>query len=114
MFLETVQLFQNPLSAEDSQLLGSTYSLSSSKNVEVVARYFQIALKAQDKTAYGPTTELLARVGRMKFARPLYRALNKVDRDLAVQTFEKNKGFYHPICRSMVNLDLYGKSGKQA
>lgn len=38
-----------------------------------------------------------------------YRKLNAVDRNLAVETFEKNKDFYHPICRAMVEKDLFGK-----
>ena len=38
-----------------------------------------------------------------------FRLLNEVDRDMAVKTFEKNKSFYHPICRAMVEGDLFGK-----
>lgn len=37
-----------------------------------------------------------------------YRRLNEVDRELAVRTFEKNRDFYHPICRAMVEKDLFG------
>ena len=58
---------------------------------------------------YAPTAELLGKVGRMKFVRPLYRLLEKCDRDLAVKTFEKNKDFYHPICRQIVEKDLFGE-----
>lgn len=42
----------------------------------------------------------------MKYVRPLFRALNKVDRSLALETFAKNKDFYHPICKGMVEKDL--------
>jgi len=42
----------------------------------------------------------------MKFVRVLYRGLVKVDRKLALETFEKNRDFYHPICRGMVEKDL--------
>jgi len=55
---------------------------------------------------YQPTAELLGKVGRMKFVRVLYRGLVKVDRKLALETFEKNRDFYHPICRGMVEKDL--------
>jgi len=44
----------------------------------------------------------------MKFVRPMYRLLNEADRELAVKTFEKNRDFYHPICRQMVEKDLFG------
>ena len=43
----------------------------------------------------------------MKFVRPMYRLLAVADRDLAVKTFEKNRDFYHPICRQMVEKDLF-------
>ena len=42
----------------------------------------------------------------MKYVRPLFRGLNKVDRSLALKTFESNKEFYHPICKGMVEKDL--------
>ena len=35
-----------------------------------------------------------------------YKKLNQVDRDLAVETFEKNKDFYHPICKAQIEKDL--------
>lgn len=38
-----------------------------------------------------------------------FRELSKVNRGLAVATFEKNKDFYHPICRAMVEKDLFGE-----
>ena len=42
----------------------------------------------------------------MKYVRPGYRGLIKVDRDLAVTTFREHESFYHPICRAMVKKDL--------
>lgn len=100
---------QNPLTASQSKLLGSTYSLTSTTNVELSSRYFEIGLRAKDESVYQSTAELLSKVGRMKFVRPLYRALELVDRKLAVKTFEANKNFYHPICRGMVEKDLFGE-----
>jgi leukotriene-A4 hydrolase len=86
--------------------MGVAYKFFETKNVELSQRYFCIGLKAQDKSVYHPTAELLGKVGRMKFVRPLYRDLMKVDRELAVKTFEKNRNFYHPICRGLVEKDL--------
>ena len=86
--------------------MGKAYSLTNTRNVELSSRYFGIGLMARDESVYHPTAELLGKVGRMKFVRPLYRELVKVDRKLAVETFEKNRDFYHPICRGMVEKDL--------
>ena len=101
-----MQLHSTPLSPSQSKLLGSTYKLAESRNVELSSRYFRIGLRAADESVYKPTAELLGRVGRMKFVRPLYRGLVKVDRGLAEGTFEKHRNFYHPICRGMIEKDL--------
>jgi len=106
VFLEKVANFKTPLTPSQSQIMGKAYSFATSKNVEVSSRYFGIGLAAKDKTVYEPSAVLLGQVGRMKFVRPLYRALDKADRELALKTFEKSKDFYHPICRQLVEKDL--------
>jgi leukotriene-A4 hydrolase len=112
VFLERVQLFSTPLTPAQSQAMGQAYSLSGSRNVELSSRYFGIGLTAKDETVYQPTADLLGKVGRMKFVRTLYRKLNKVNRKLALETFEKNKDFYHPICRNQVEKDLKEDGGE--
>jgi leukotriene-A4 hydrolase len=106
VFLEKIQLFKTPIPASQSKAMGAAYSLTNTRNVELSSRYFGIGLTAKDESVYQPTAELLGKVGRMKFVRPLYRKLARVDRALAVATFEKNKDFYHPICRAQVEKDL--------
>jgi leukotriene-A4 hydrolase len=109
VFLEKLQSFPAPpIRKEDVKLLGDSYGYAKSENVELVSRFFGVGLMAKQPTVYEPTAELLGKVGRMKFVRPLYRLLDQCDRDLAVKTFEKNKSFYHPICRGMVEKDLFG------
>ncbi|OAA71547.1 leukotriene A4 hydrolase [Cordyceps fumosorosea ARSEF 2679] len=105
VFLGAVQE-QKGLSAERAQKLGAVYGFTASQNVEVLAAYYRIALEAGDRSCVPGVAALLGRVGRMKFVRALFRALNEVDRDSALDTFEKNKDFYHPICRGMVEKDL--------
>ena len=51
--------------------MGIEYGFTKSGNVEVVSRFFAIGLKARDEDVYGPTADLLGKVGRMKFVRPL-------------------------------------------
>ena len=113
VFLERLQSFPNPpVSIDDVELLGSTYGFATSENVELVSRFYGVGLMARAKSVYKPTADLLARVGRMKFVRPLYRLLADCDRDYAIKVFEKNSGFYHPICRALVERDLYGEKKK--
>lgn len=86
--------------------IDSSYDLSKSKNAEVIARWYTLAIGAKVESEYQSLANWLGTVGRMKFVRPGYRQLNSVDRQLALDTFEKNKLAYHPICRSMVAKDL--------
>ncbi|EED21775.1 leukotriene A4 hydrolase [Talaromyces stipitatus ATCC 10500] len=107
VFLERVTLFEDPpLSSDSFRLMGQVYGFSESSNIEVTNLYFRLGLKIGDRTAIGPTVKLLGEIGRMKFVRPLFRALKKIDRQVAVETFEKHKDFYHPICRGLVEKDL--------
>lgn len=69
--MESVQEFKNPLSKDDVRLMDKEYGFSNSKNVELVSRFFEIGLIAKDEDVYEPTAELLGKVGRMKFVRPL-------------------------------------------
>ncbi|KAJ5851932.1 Leukotriene A4 hydrolase [Penicillium soppii] len=109
VFLEQMLLLEKPLSPEVSKLMGDVYKLAKSENIEVSNLYLQVGMKAGDDSVIEPTTELLGRIGRMKFVRPLFRNLQKVNRPVALETFEKYKEFYHPICRGMVEKDLFGK-----
>ncbi|KAH8911027.1 hypothetical protein BR93DRAFT_874536 [Coniochaeta sp. PMI_546] len=106
VFLNAVQGFEEPLTPTQSQALGKSYGFVDSQNVELKAAYYLISLRARDEPTYQGVTELLGGVGRMKFVRPLFKSLNKADPKLARSTFEKNRDFYHPICRQMVEKDL--------
>ena len=107
VFLDNVQEFAQGLDKSETQIMQSVYGFADSGNAEVVARYFMVALKAKDDSVYKTTAKLLGNVGRMKFVRPLYKLLSAADRSLAVETFEKNRDFYHPICRGQVEKDLF-------
>lgn len=99
VFLERLQAFSESFTPEDVHALGEAYGYTTTKNIEVTSRFYTIGLRAKAEETYHPTAELLGKIGRMKFVRPLFRLLEKVDRDLALETFKKNRDFYHPICR---------------
>lgn len=71
VFLERVQDFEQALSKEDVERMGKEYGFAKNGNVEVVSRYLGVGLRAKDPAVHGPTAELLGKVGRMKFVRPL-------------------------------------------
>lgn len=112
VFLEAVQMFEKPLSASASQAMGAAYGLLKTTNAELASRYYVIGMRAGDSQVIQPAVDFLGRVGRMKFVRPVFFWLNKSNRKLADETFERNKDFYHPICRKMVERVLFQGQGE--
>ena len=104
VFLERLQSLpkDDRLSSDLIEKMGKTYGYASSKNIELVSRYYVLGLMSETKSLYQPAAALAGQVGRMKFVRPLYRQLIRCDPSLAKETFENNKDFYHPICRGMI------------
>lgn len=66
-----MQEFKTPLGEKEVHVMGEKYGLMTSGNAELTSRFFAIGLKARAEEVYGPTVELLGKVGRMKFVRPL-------------------------------------------
>ena len=40
--------------------------------------------------------------GRMKFCRPIFKAVHRVDQKLSVAVFTKSKNSFHPIARKLI------------
>lgn len=93
--------------ADTVEELGDIYGIANNGNCEVKDRWFTLSVSTGVGSEKHRLAEWLGTVGRMKFVRPGYRLLSSVDRDLALQTFEKHRDFYHPICRQMLEkVDL--------
>jgi leukotriene-A4 hydrolase len=97
-----------PLKCSTLQLMNALYGFASSRNAEILLRYCRLAIAAEDKSVLPVVTRFITSQGRMKFIRPLYKALyaSEMGKDLAVETFLRNKDFYHPIGAKMVASDL--------
>jgi leukotriene-A4 hydrolase len=90
------------------EVLDSIYHLSK-RNAEITFKYQMIALKSSYESIIPHVIEFVESQGRMKFVRPLYRSLGKLDHDIATKTFEKNKYRYHGIAQKMIAIDLEKK-----
>jgi len=102
-FLDNLQ--GKDLDKGTAQLLCETYSLFE-KNMEVRQRAIVLALKAGWDGAIGPCERMAVSIGRMKYTRPLYRALHATDPKRARALFDANKDTYHPICTKMLTKEL--------
>mmetsp|Transcript_3652 Transcript_3652/g.6695 ORF Transcript_3652/g.6695 Transcript_3652/m.6695 type:complete len:317 (-) Transcript_3652:144-1094(-) len=97
-----------PLQISTLQAMDNLYHLAESQNSEILFRYCQLAVASEDSSILPVALRFITSQGRMKFVRPLYRSLYKsrFGRKMAVETFLKNKDFYHPIATKMIAMDL--------
>lgn len=89
-------------------LMDRLYGFTKSGNSEIRFRWQILCIKAEIEEIIPHAVKLLTEQGRMKFTRPLYRALyqSKMGREIARETFVKNQSRYHAICAKMVSRDL--------
>lgn len=73
--------------------LDETYALSESKNSEIMLRWQTLCLLSECEWIVPFVVDFITTQGRMKFVRPLYRALRAsvIGKQLAIDTFEKYK-----------------------
>jgi hypothetical protein len=82
------------------------YQFTGVRNAEIRFGWQMLCLKAAYTPIYDHVVAFVTEQGRMKYVRPLYRALNKVNADLARQTFLRNRDHYHPIAARMIEKDI--------
>ena len=82
--------------------------MNSYKNAEIMFRWQCLCLQSEYEVIFPYVVSFITSAGRMKYVRPLYRALNKCKHgaELAKETFIAHKAFYHPICGQMVAKDI--------
>ncbi|KAJ7221960.1 Metalloprotease [Mycena haematopus] len=116
VFLERLQTLP-ALPLEHLKHLGTLYALSSIPNAEIRLRFYALVLSP-------PTSEAATHFvgdagrwvvgddetrvikGRMKFCRPIFKAVFKVDKTLALDIWARNKEGFHPIARRLIDKDL--------
>ncbi|MEW5304551.1 MAG: hypothetical protein WDW36_007155 [Sanguina aurantia] len=97
-----------PLSPRVARQLEEVYSLGDRRNAEIRLSWYLLAIKSECEEVLPQVVEFLTSQGRMKYLRPLYRALkrSKMGSQLAQDTFRELRGTYHPIAQKMVAADL--------
>ncbi len=78
-----------------------TFQLTASTNPEILCQWLIIAASSAYEPAYDRIGSFLAGTGRMKYLKPIYKALHEGDstRALAAEIFATCKDDYHPIAR---------------
>lgn len=113
VFLDTLLLHCGtvaPLSAEKLEFMDKTYGYSQVQNSEIKFRWQCLCLKTGVSWVVPQVLDFVKSQGRMKFVRPLYRALNGCSAvngsQVAKTAFVANHNTYHPIARKMLQVDL--------
>ncbi|CAD8186935.1 unnamed protein product [Paramecium octaurelia] len=104
VFLEDLfkQAQNNLLKINVINQMDKDLKLTEEKDFELKFRWFRAILTAGDKTRFIQISDFLGSVGRGKMVYPVYRALNQLDHDFAVQTFKTHEAFYHPIAKNNI------------
>jgi hypothetical protein len=99
-----LQALPKQLPLTECEWLDGTFALSTRGNAEILAGWLVIAVTSGFAPAYPAVERFVARFGRMKFLKPLFRALhgNSTTRELAHAWFAKNADAYHPIARTVI------------
>jgi len=114
VFLERLQSeLIPPLPHTHIDHLGSVYALTHTPNAELRLRFYQVALR--DPTSSAARAYAAPAVlwvvgadetgvvkGRMKFCRPVLRAVASVDWEMAMRTYHGYREAFHPIARSLI------------
>ena len=94
------------------------YSFSTTSNAEIRLRFYELALKdpasAAAKEFAFPAAKWVVGddgtgivKGRMKFCRPIFRAVCRVDKNIALGVFGGKKDEFHPIARKLIEKVCY-------
>lgn len=112
--IEKCQERKRPLSLTTVASMKRAYSFHLSQNSEILFRFCILAVESGDVSVLPVVVRFITSQGRMKFVRPLYRALfqSAMGNELAVSTFIENRDFYHPIAAKMIATDL-GEANKE-
>jgi hypothetical protein len=99
------------ISVQQMKTIDSLYQFTASGNAEIQSAWYTLAVKKGYQQAEAATELFLIGVGRMKFLKPVYKAMIETPEGKlrAKMIFEKAKGNYHPIAIKTIEKILDGK-----
>lgn len=88
--------------------MNELYQLDEIRNSEVRAKWCVLCIEAEDEAILENAKAFVSEQGRMKFLKPIYRALykSKMGKDIVGPLFEQNKPFYTPWAISCVAKEM--------
>ena len=92
--------------------LDARFALGRSENAEILSGWLELALESGYAPALPRALAFLGEVGRMKYLKPLYKALLAAPgtRSAAREAYARYRDGYHPIARHVIE-SLFGATG---
>lgn len=101
IFLERLSIRKDDVTLAILQKIDADYNLTATVDPEVKQRWFPLGIYLGYEPVTAAAFEFVSSQGRLKYLSPIYLALLRTNqRDLAVEWFNKNKDFYHPLAVS--------------
>jgi len=107
IFLNTLFKRVNEITNDTYANLRDSLNLTTKQNAEISNLWNLIGLSLKQNDIIPQAQEFLAKYGRMKYIRPLYKAFYLFNKELALSTFNKNKVMYHPIAVRLILQDFH-------
>lgn len=110
VFLERLEGYYEPLPAAHLFHFDQLYGFSMTTSAEIRFRFYTLVLKSEvaEYFVQGAANWVIGVddtgvvKGRMKFCRPMFRAISKVNSDLAKSTFTQARMQFHPIAQKLI------------
>ena len=103
-WLHFINSMPDNISSEQLAELDEEYGFTQSGNSEIVAAWFQPAIRNDYEAVFPRVREFLTSVGRRKFLTPTYKALIASDRkDMAMEIYEEARPNYHAVSRDTMD-----------
>jgi len=81
-------------------------NLGTSNHPEICYTWFQVALAMKDEEAIEPAKKFLAKQGRMRYLRPVFRELYRLDKENTIVFLDSVKHLYHPVATRMIQVEF--------
>jgi leukotriene A-4 hydrolase/aminopeptidase len=103
-----LQQLPRQLDAQSLAWLDERLSLTARGNYEILVEWLTIAAASDYEPVFDRVREVLLTVGRMKYLRPLYKALGAHPRTqkLAREIYEAGKHAYHSLSRHVIESEM--------
>lgn len=88
------------------EAITNIYDMENVNNSEIRFQWIMFGLRTLTEKAFKAGEEMVRNQGRMKFTRPLFKSLNKMDRERTLTIYQEIRPFMHPTTADMVSKDL--------